>query len=153
MHESQQTKKVLLIPPQVADGAAFARPAAADCAGVRYAEFLLATGAMDDVIGTTDTATAPQLEECDTNSVTAGDWSVIPDAELAAVIPNTGDDKLYQIDVNFTRAVRKRFVRPKALNAGATTNGAALCAIAILHGLDTGPVTAAERGLAAHVMA
>jgi hypothetical protein len=152
MIPSQHTKKVLCIPPQVADGAAFARPAAVDCAAAKYVEFLFAMGVAADAVGNGDASTVPILEECDTDSATPGDWTTIATAVMAAVIPAT-NDRMYQIDVNLTKATRKRYIRPKALTAGATGAGAAMAVIAILHGLDTGPVTAAERGLVTHVIA
>jgi len=151
MKEAQDAKWVLLIPPQVADGAAFARPAAADVRGFGYAEFYLATGAAADVVGESGTSLAPKLEECDTDSVTAGDWTAIPNAQLAAVIPAT-NDKQYKIDIDLMNSVRKPFIRPKALTAGATGAGVALCGVCRLSKPQMGMLTAAQRGLAENVI-
>ena len=151
MKEAQDAKYVLLIPPQVADGAAFARPAAADVRGFGYAEFLLAAGAAADVVGSSGTSNVPILEECNTNSVTAGDWTEIAAAKLAAVIPAT-NDLLYKIDVDLMNSARKPFIRPKALTAGATGAGVALCGVCRLSKPQMGMLTAAQRGLAENVI-
>jgi len=147
MIEAQNTKKVILLSPQLAHDANFAANGYVDTAGWGYAEFLLITGTMAAAIGSTAEGTAPFIEECDTSG---GSYTAVDDAELAAAIANTGDDKLYQIDVNLTKK-HKRYMAVNTPHGGDGDNYLAI--ICILSRPEIGPASAAERGLAEHIIA
>jgi len=153
--EAQNTKKVLLVPPQLKDDGDFAGNAYVDIRGWGYAEFLLAVGTTDvaagDAIGSTAEGTAPVIEECDTYD---GAYTEISGAVLANAIQHNEDDKLFQIDVNLMDKTHKRYMRIKAPHSAAgAVNGSNLCAICILSKPEKGPESATERGLAEHIIA
>lgn len=152
MNESQNEKVTLMLPPQLKDNGAFGTQTPLNVAGAGEAYVELIVGATDVAIGSSDATTPPILEECETDSETAGDWSEIDGAELAAVIPAaTGDNKIYRIDVPMKTA-RKKNVRVKAPTAGDGSTGAMLAIRGCVRKLDLGPKTAAERGYAEHVI-
>ncbi len=153
--EAQNTKKVLLLPPQLKDDGDFAGNTYVDTMGWGYAEFILAVGTTDvaaaDAIGSTAEATPPVIEECDT---AGGAYTEIAAAVLADAIQYNEDDKLFQIDVNLMDKTHKRYMRVKAPHSAAgAVNGSNLCIICILSKPNIGPTTAAERGLAEHIIA
>jgi hypothetical protein len=150
MKEAQNAKWVLMTPPQVADGALLTGNTYVDTLGFGYLEVLFATGTMADALGTTDAATAPILEECDTSG---GSYTTIAAAALAAAIPATADNKLHKIDIDLMNSTRKRFIRVKAPFAGATDAGGIACIIGRLSKPQVGPVDATGRGLASNVIA
>ncbi len=142
----------LMLPPQLKDNGDFGAQTPLDLAGAGEAVIEILVGATDAAVGSTDEATPPILEECDTKSADAGDWSEIDGAELAAVIPADGDNKIYAIDVPHL-AGRKRYVRVKAPHSADGDAGAYLAIVGRKARVATGPVTAADRGYAAHITA
>ena len=148
--DAQNTKKVLLVPPQLKNDGDLAGNTYVDTAGWGYLEILLITGTTDIALGSTAEATEPVIEECDT---TGGSYTEISGAVLSAVIADDDDDTIKQIDVNLADKTHKRYMRIKAPRAGDGTNGVNFCAIAILSKPQTGPTSATERGLDEHVIA
>ena len=147
--DAQNTKKVLLLPPQLKDDGDFAGNTYADTKGWGYAEFLIATGTIDAAMGSTAEGTAPIIEECDTSG---GSYTELTGAALADAIAATDDDSLFQIDVDLINVAHKRFMRIKAPHAGNGAVGVTACGIAILSKPELGPQNAAARGLAEHVI-
>lgn len=147
--EAQNTKKVLLLPPQLKDNGDFANNNYVDTKGWGYAEFLLAIGALDAAIGSTAEGNALKLEECDTSD---GTYTDVADAALADAIGALEDNKLFQIDVNLTDKAHKRFMRVNAPHAGDGTTGANACIICNLSKPENGPANAADRGLEEHII-
>jgi hypothetical protein len=151
MNPLQEEKVTLMLPPELKDDGDFTgTQVPLDLAGAGAAKVEIIVGGIDIAAGSTDEATPPILEECDTNSVTAGDWAEIPTAKLAAVIGAGDDNKIFAIDVPFLPG-RKRFVRVKAPHAGNGSTGVHLCIRGSVTKLAIGPATAAERGYAAHI--
>jgi hypothetical protein len=150
MNNAQNTKKVLLVPPQLKDNGEFAGQTYVDTAGYGYAEFLLISGTLDAAIGTDDASTALALEECDT---TDGTYSAVTGAALAAAIAATKDNMIKQIDVDLQDGTHKRYMQLNDPTAGDGTTGGNFCAICILSKPLTGPASAAQRGLDEHVIA
>jgi hypothetical protein len=139
-----------LLRPQLKNDGDFANNTYVDTAGWGYAEFLLLIGDTDAAVGSTDEATAPKLEECDTSG---GTYTAVPDAALSTVIADTDDNKIKQIDVNLSDGTFKRYMRVNAPHAAAGSTGANMAILAILSKPLTGPSNAAERGLDEHVIA
>ncbi len=153
--EAQNTKKVLVLPPQLRDNGDFARLSYVDTKGWGYAEFVFLVGATDvasgNAIGSTAEGTAPVIEECDTYN---GSYTEIAAAVLADAIKYNEDDLLFQIDVNLINKTRKRFMRPKAPHTAAGASvGSVLGILCILSKPEKGPESAAERGLTEHIIA
>ncbi|MFA5187036.1 MAG: hypothetical protein WC551_11190 [Patescibacteria group bacterium] len=149
MKEAQNTKKVLLVPPQLKDNAAFASNTYVDTAGWGYVEFVLISGTMDADIGTDDATTAVSIEQCDT---TDGTYAAVTNAALADVFDDAKDNKIKQIDIDLSNGTYKRYMELNTPTAGDGTTGCNFCAIAILSKPIDGPATAAERGLDEHVI-
>jgi len=133
-----------LVPPQLKDNGAFAGNAYFDCQGLSGVLVLMHVGATDIAMGSTDSATPPYLEECDTYD---GSYTKITGSDLAAVIGAGDDNKFYGIFVDRTKT-RKRFLRINAPTAGDGTAGVNLEAKAIGFPSETVPITAAQQGLA-----
>lgn len=150
MNPLHEEKVTLMLPPQLKNNGAFGTQTPLDLAGAGAAKIELMVGATDVIVGSSDTSSPPILEECDTNSGTAGDWSEIDGAELASVISATEDNKTFAIDVP-NLAERKRYARVKAPTAGNGSTGANLCIRGAVTKVDQGPVTAAERGYEEHI--
>lgn len=150
MNPLQEEKVTLMLPPQLKNNGAFGAQTPLDLAGAGAAKIEIMVGATDVAVGSSDTSSPPILEECDTNSGTAGDWAEIDGAELPAVISSNDDNKVFAIDVP-NLGERKRMVRVKAPTAGNASTGANLCIRGVATKLDQGPVTAAERGYAQHI--
>lgn len=153
--EAQNTKKVLLLPPQLKNNGDFAGNTYVDTMGWGYAEFLMAAGTTDvaagDAIGSTAEATAPFIEECDTYN---GTYTAVSGAALADAIQYNEDDKLFQIDVNLMNKTHKRYMRVNAPHSAAgASNGSNLCIVCILSKPQIGPEDATGRGLAEHIIA
>jgi len=143
MKHLQETKKVVLLPPQLKNNGAFVGNTYFDTAGWGYVEIDLHVGTTDAAVGSGDAATPPLVEECDT---VGGSYTAVTGAALSAVIGATDDDKSYTIGINLAKA-HKRYMRVKAPTADDVT-GANLCIAATLsepRGL--GPIDAATRGL------
>jgi len=154
MFEAQNSKKVLLLPPQLKDDGDFAGNTYVDTAGFGYAEFLLAVGDTDvaagDAIGSTAEGTAPYIEECDE---TGGSYTKVAGAEFADPIQYNEDDKLFQIDVNLADKAHKRYMRLNAPHSAAgAVNGSNMAVICILSKPEKGPANAADRGLTEHII-
>ncbi len=149
MKESQRTKKVPLLPPQLKDDGDFANNAYVDISGYGYAEFIFQVGTTDAAIGSTAETAAPKIEECDTYD---GAYTDVTDAALADAIAATEDNKLFQIDIDLTNGSHKRFMRVNAPHAGNGTIGANLAVLCILHKPEIGPASAADRGLEEHII-
>lgn len=152
--EAQNTKKVLLLPPQLKDDGDFAGNTYVDTKGWGYAEFILAVGTTDvaagAAIGSTAEGTAPLIEECDESG---GSYTALTGAALADSIAYDEDDSLFQIDVDLVNVSHKRFMRVQAPHSAAgAVNGSNLCIICILSKPEIGPVDATGRGLAEHII-
>lgn len=132
-----------VLPPQIKNNGACANNTYYDTQGLASVLFLMIIGALDVVVGSTDTDTPLYLEECDT---TDGDFTKVADSDLAAVIADDGDNKLRAVAVDLT-ATHKRYIRWNAPTAGNAT-GANVASIAIGFPADVLPSTAAEQGLA-----
>lgn len=149
MQESHEERITVMLPPQVKNNGAFDDNAPLDLAGVGEAYVQLIKGASDAAVGSGDATTAPILEECDTLD---GDYAEIEGAELSEPIAAGADAEVYRIDVPM-RDQRKRYVRVKAPTAENQTDGAHLTIVGVARKLAHGPATAAERGLAEHIVA
>ncbi|MDH4203615.1 MAG: hypothetical protein OEV87_12085 [Phycisphaerae bacterium] len=147
--DAQNTKKVLLLPPQLKDDGDFANNTYVYTAGWGYVEFLIIAGALDIAVGSTAEDAPLKVEECDTSD---GTYTDVTDAEMAAVVGATDDNKISQIDVNLQDGTHKPYMRVNAPHAGDGTTGANMCIVAILSKPLTGPASAAERGLNEHVI-
>jgi len=147
--DAQNTKKVLLLPPQLKDDGDFAGNTYVDTKGWGYAEFLIMTGTIDAAMGSTAETAAPKIEHCDTSG---GTYADLTDAALADAIADTEDDSLFQIDVDLVNVSHKRFMRVNAPHAGDGTNGVNAAIVCILSKPELGPQNATERGLAEHVI-
>lgn len=152
--DAQNTKKVLLLPPQLKDNGDFAGNTYVDTKGWGYAEFLFAVGTTDvaagDAIGSTAEGTAPLIEECDT---TGGTYTDVSDAALADSVQYDEDDSLFQIDVNLANASHKRYMQVQAPHSAAgAVNGSNLAIVCILSKPEIGPAIASERGLTEHII-
>lgn len=118
----EQTKTVILVPPQLKDNGAPSGLTYVDTKGWAHLRVLIA-------VGTTDVATsaAPLLQEDD---VYNGSYANITSAALSAAIGAADDDKLYAIDVDLTKG-RKRYIKC-LITAGDGTTGTNLCVLGIL---------------------
>ena len=147
--EAQNTKKVLLLPPQLKNDGDLAGNNYVDTQGWVNAEFLIATGTVDAALGSTAEGNAIKLEECDT---AGGSYSDVSGGALADAIADTEDDKLFQIDINLATKPHKRYMRFNAPHAGFGANGVNAAAICILSKPEIGPENATERGLQEHII-
>lgn len=150
MKEAQNTKKVLLLPPQLKDNGDFAGNTYLDTLGWGYVEFLIISGTLDIAVGSTAETAAIKIEECET---TGGAYTDVTGAAMAAVVGATDDDKISQIDIDLTDGTFKRYMQANAPHSGDGTAGANMCIVAILSKPQNAPATAAERGLNEHVIA
>lgn len=131
MRPFEREKVVTLLPPQLKNNGDFTGNTYMDTAGFdEKARFEMHIGTVDAAIGSTAETTPPLVEECDT---TDGSYTAVEDAELAAVIAATGDDKVRAIDVNLKKT-HKRYMRIQAPHAGSGTTGCNLCIIGRLTG-------------------
>lgn len=143
MIEVQNTKRVVLLPPQVKNNGAFENNAYADVSGWGHIRVEFIVGATDVIVGSTDTSHAPKLESDD--DVAFGSPEDVEGAELADVIGALDDNKVFAIDVDLRKS-HERYFRVNAPTAGDAT-GANLCIIATLSDPQIGPNSAAEQGL------
>lgn len=132
-----------LIPPQLKNNGAVTGNTYFDTLGLAGLLALIHIGTTDVIVGSTDTSTAPYLEECDT---TDGTYTAVDDAALSAVIPATGDNKFYGIAVDLAKT-HKRYMRWNAPTSGNST-GANIESLAIGFPADVLPNSAAEMGMA-----
>ncbi|MBN2375717.1 MAG: hypothetical protein JXD22_04910 [Sedimentisphaerales bacterium] len=128
MNPLETTKTVLLAYPQLKDDGDFANVTYLDTAGWGNLRVLFITGGIDIAVGSTDEATPPLIEQCDT---TDGSYTAVTDAELAAVIGASDDGLLKAIDVDLNKN-HKRYMQVQSPHAGDGTTGANLCIIGIL---------------------
>lgn len=127
----EREKVVILLPPQLKDDGDFAGNTYLDTFGFDdKVRFEFHVGTLDIAIGSTDEATPPVIEECDTSG---GSYSEIDGAELAAVIGAGDDDKIFAIEVSLKKE-HKRYMRVKAPHAGNGTTGCNLCIVGRLFG-------------------
>lgn len=148
MVDVQATKTLILLRPQVKNNGVFANNVYVDLSEWNHARFLFIVGDTDVAVGSSDAATPPLVEECDT---TGGGYTAITDAALSAVIGAGDDNKLYAIDVDLTKT-HKRYARVQAPAAGNAT-GANLAILCILSRGAKSPLNAAGMGLAELVTA
>jgi len=144
MNQFETEKVVMMLPPQLKDNGNFAGNTYIDTMGYHgrlRVEFHV--GTTDAAIGSTDEATPPKLEECETSG---GSYTAITDAALAAVIGAGDDNKIFAIDVDL-RKTHKRYIEVTAPHAADGTTGANLCIVGRLSGPEKLPETAAEQGL------
>ncbi|MDD5064292.1 MAG: hypothetical protein PHQ35_05985 [Phycisphaerae bacterium] len=144
MIEVQDTKRVIMLRPQLKNNGAFENNTYVDCAGWGHLRVEFILGDTDVAVGSGDAATPPKLEECDTEG---GSYSDITDAELAAVLAANDDNKAKAIDLSLTHS-HKRFVRVNAPTADNGVTGCNLCIIATLSKPNIGPKDADGQGLA-----
>lgn len=152
MIEIQNTKTVILLPPQIKNNGDFASNTYVDTAGWGHLRVLFATGVItaSAPIGSTAEGTAPKIEECDTSD---GSYSDVSDAALADAIADDEDSLLFAIDVDLTKS-HKRYMRVQAPHSGDGTPGANLAIIGILSKPEgNGPADAAGQGLTEHIKA
>jgi hypothetical protein len=142
MNPLELIKTVVMVAPQTANNAAFANNTAIDTEGGSKLRVEMIVGATDVIIGSTDTAHAPKIEECDT---VGGSYTDVTDAVLAAVIGALDDGKIFAIEVNLVKS-HKRYMRVNAPTAGDAT-GAYLCILGRLYGQRIATGAAAEQGL------
>ena len=143
MIEVQNTKRVVLLPPQVKNNGAFLNNGYVDVSGAGHLRVEFIVGTTDVIIGSTDTAHAPKLESDD--DAAFGTVADVEGAALAAVIGVGDDNKVFAIDVDLRKS-HKRYYRVNAPTAGNAT-GANLCIIATLSDPQISPSSEAEQGL------
>jgi hypothetical protein len=148
MESLSNLKIVQILPPQLKNNGDFAGNTYVDTSGAAEALFLFNVGTTDAAVGSTDEATPPLIEECDT---TGGSYTAVTGAALAAVLGAGDDNKLFGIRVNLKKT-HKRYMRVKAPHA-ANATGANMSVTCILGGLAEHTLNAAGMGLASLVEA
>jgi len=148
MNPVENSKIVILVPPETKNNGAFTTNNYVDVSGFSDALFLFAMGTTDVIVGSTDTSTPPLIEECDT---TDGSYTAVTDAELSAVIGAGDDDKLFGIFVDL-RKTHKKYMRVQAPTAGDSTS-AAMCILCILSSPAKTPETDAAAGFEERIFA
>jgi hypothetical protein len=144
MIEVQDTKRVIMLRPQLKNNGAFENNTYVDTAGWGHLRVEFIIGDTDVAVGSGDSSTPPKLEECDASG---GSYSDITDAELAAVLGAGDDNKAKAIDLDLTHS-HKRYVKVNAPTAGSGSSGCNLCIIATLSRPSIGPKNAEGQGLA-----
>ena len=140
MNPVENSKIVILVPPETKNNGAFTTNNYVDVSGFSDALFLFAMGTTDVIVGSTDTSTPPLIEECDT---TGGSYTAVTDAELS--------DKLFGIFVDL-RKTHKKYMRVQAPTAGDSTS-AAMCILCILSSPAKTPETDAAAGFEERIFA
>src|SRR5512133_3317854 len=107
MESLSNLKIVQLLPPQVKNNGDFAGNTYVDTSEAAEALFLFNVGTTDAAVGSTDEATPPLIEECDT---AGGAYTAVTGAALAAVLGAGDDNKLFGVRVNL-RKTHKRYMR------------------------------------------
>ncbi len=149
MNPIENTKIVTMLPPQLKDNGAFAGNTYVDTSRFSDLRVMFIVGTLDAIIGSTDTSTAPFIEECDT---TDGSYTAVTDAALSAVIGATDDNKNFSIAVDLRKA-HKRFMRVNAPTAGDGTTGCNLCVVGELSSGQKAPESDAEAGFSERIFA
>ncbi|MGA2092745.1 MAG: hypothetical protein ABSH16_04970 [Sedimentisphaerales bacterium] len=143
MIEVQNTKRVVLLPPQFKNNGAFLNNSYVDVSGWGHLRVEFIVGTTNVIIGSTDTSHAPKIEADD--AVGFGSAADVEGAALAAVIGADDSNKVFAIDIDLRKS-HKRYHRVNAPTAGNVT-GANLCITATLSDPQIGPSSAAEQGL------
>jgi len=132
----EQTKTVVLVPPQIKDNGAPASLTYVDTKGWGHLRVLIVTGVID--AATTDT---PLLSA---SSATGGTYTAITGATVTA-IADGDDDEIAGIDVDLSSGKHYRYIKCE-VTAGDGTTGTNLCVLGILSrpssGANTGLATA-----------
>jgi hypothetical protein len=149
MNALKDLKAKIITPPQLKNNGAFASNTYFDTAGVGASLVLIVAGVIDAIIGSTDTAHALKVEECDT---TDGTYSDVSGAALSAVIAATDDGKMYGIHIDHAKT-HKRYMRVNAPTAGNGTTGCNAAIVVIQNPLDESPGSAAKMGMAEFIQA
>lgn len=149
MIEIQNTKMVIMLPPQLKKGDDFDGNTYVDTQGYNHLRVLFIVGTLDAPIRSYDTGIAPKIRECDT---TDGSYTDVTDAALANVIAADEDDSLFAIDIDLMKS-HKRYMEVYCPNTSGGTTGANLAIIGQLSRADIGPVNAAGQGLTEHIKA
>jgi len=146
MNPMQNTKTVLILPPEGTDNADFAVPAAVDIAGYGHVRFEIITGALAAAIGSVDEASPINITECD---IVDGSYTDKTDAALAAAIADDDDNKVFAIDINLQNGTHKRFMKPAQPHAGngAGTDSNLMIKAILSKPMGVGPGSPAEQGL------
>jgi hypothetical protein len=144
MIEVQDTKRVIMLRPQLKNNGAFENNTPVDCAGWGHLRVEFIVGDTDVAVGSGNASTPPKLEECD---IEGGSYTDITDAELAAVLGAGDDNKVKAIDVDLTHS-HKRHVEVNAPTADSGSTGCNLCIIATLSKPNISPKDADGQGLA-----
>ncbi|MBW8017070.1 MAG: hypothetical protein FVQ82_12865 [Planctomycetes bacterium] len=147
MNPIQNTKTVLVLPPEAKDNGDFAAPTPVDTAGWGHLRFEFLAGSLAAAIGSTAETAALKIEECDTSG---GSYTDKTGAALADAIADDEDDQVFAIDINLQNGTHKRYMQPNQPHAGdgsATASNLAIIAI-LSKPSGMGPGTAAEQGLA-----
>jgi hypothetical protein len=131
-----------LTPPQAKNNGDFLNNTYMDLSGLGSVMVVFQVGTTDAAVGSTDEATPPILEECDTYD---GSYSAITAAALSTVIGAGDDDTLHGIIVDLTKS-HKRYLRVKAPHA-ANATAANMAILAIGFPANHGPMTGAQMGL------
>jgi hypothetical protein len=142
MNPLELIKTVIMVAPQLKNNGAFAGNTYVDAEGGSKLRVEMIVGVTDVIVGSTDTAHAPKIEECDT---TGGSYTDVTDAVLAAVIGALDDNKIFAIEVDL-RKTHKRYMRVNAPTAGDAT-GAYLCILGRVYGQRIATGAAAAQGL------
>jgi hypothetical protein len=135
----------IMLKPQLKDDGDFAGNTYLDCQNLDAVLVLAAVGDTDAAVGSTDEATPPYLEECDTSG---GSYTKITGSDQAAVIGATDDNKIYGWIVDRTKT-RKRYLRVNAPHSANGDTGANMTIIGLGFPAHDVPITAAKQGLAA----
>jgi len=144
----QNTKTLIMVPPELKDNGDYTTNNYVDTLGWDHLRVLWIVGTLDTTIGSTAEGSAPKVEECDT---TDGTYTDITGAALADSIAATEDDKIFCVDVDLHGC--KRYLEVDPPHCGDGTTGACLCIIGILSRGETAPNTAAEAGFVEHIKA
>lgn len=141
----QQTKIVLLTPPEAIRDNSSWTVAELDCLGWDYCEIYVALGATDKAL------TALTLQEGDVSgtvaNVTAGTWGTAANhVGSTSTLPSaTDDNKVFKFELDLRK--RKRYL-DLTITIGDGTAGGFLVCFAILSRGRVAPYTAAEAGCA-----
>lgn len=145
MKPIQNTKRVVVLPPEGKDNTDFSAVTAVDISGWGHVRFEFLTGSLAAAIGSVAEGNALKIEECDTSG---GTYSDVTGAALADAIADTEDNKAFAVDIDLQNGAHKRYMRPATPHVG---DGSAtlsyLTIIATLSKPEIGPVNAAEQGL------
>ncbi|HEV2862853.1 MAG TPA: hypothetical protein VGX48_17690 [Pyrinomonadaceae bacterium] len=145
MINSQETRTVVITPPQgPVDNAAFVT-ATLDTLGAGYVDFIVVLGSIDAALAALKVRESDASDMTGAADVPGADFSVAPSALPGA----TDDNKAYHIGLDMRG--RKRYL-DLVLTAGDGAAGTFACVIAQLSRLASSPRTAAQRGFAGELL-